>query len=128
MQANYGEIQQRQAQAAALAAAQARSAGTIEAARIRAEAEAAERANEPKTYANDIYGWEEKVADNLGEGASSAIRSDIADIVARYRNSEENIDRKMPSADLILQRWNKLNPGDPAATFVQEYVQRTYKR
>jgi hypothetical protein len=126
MQANYGEIQQRQAQAAALREAQSRAAGTIEAARIRAESEAAERANEPKTYSNDIYGWESKVADSLGAGASSAIRSDIAAIVEDYRAND--IEERMPSPAAIMQMWNKLNPRDPAATFVQEYVTRTYGR
>jgi hypothetical protein len=126
MQANYGEIQARQAQQAALREAQARSAGTVEAARIRAESEAEERANRPVEYPNDIYGWESKVADSLGQGASSAIRSDIAKIVEDYRAND--IDEKMPSAAAIMQMWNTLNPRDPAATFVQEYVTRTYGR
>jgi hypothetical protein len=126
MQANYGEIQARKAQAAALREAQARAAGTAEAARIRAEADAAERENAPIEYSNDIYGWESKVADNLGQGASSAIRSDIAKIVEDYRAND--LEDRMPSAAAIMQLWNSLNPRDPAATFVQEYVQRTYGR
>lgn len=130
MQANYGEIQARQAQQAALREAQARSAGTIEAARIRAEADAAKRqaelqeeADKPKTYSNDIFGWEERVSDNLGANAAAAIRSDIAKIVATYRRN--NFDN-MPSTELIQQRWNRLNPGDPAAPFVQQYIKLTY--
>jgi hypothetical protein len=122
MQANYGEIQARRAQEAALREAQARAAGTAEAARIRAEADA----NKPIEYSNDIYGWESKVTDSLGQGASSAIRSDIAKIVEDYRAND--IEERMPSAAAIMQLWTSLNPRDPAATFVQEYVQRTYGR
>jgi hypothetical protein len=119
MQANYGEIQNRRAQEAALREAQARSAGTVQAARIRAEAEA----NQPKDYSNDIYGWEERVGDNLGPAATSAIRDDIAKIVATYRTNNFG---KMPSKELIQQRWAKLNPGEPAAPFVQQYIDLTY--
>ena len=112
-QANYNEVQQRQAQQAALRAAQARAAGSI----------ATPKSTGPKTYSRDIYGWEQKVNDNLGSGAASAIRQDIASIVAKYRTNNKG---KMPTAAIIMQRWNKLNPGDPSAGFIQEYVDRTY--
>jgi hypothetical protein len=117
MQANYGEIQARQAQAAALREAQARAAGTAEAARIRAEADAAE----PKTYANNLTGWEQKVSD-ISPGAADVIRSDIQKIVKKWRENEG----QMPSRAAIYQRWQALNPGDPSFDLVNEYIKLAY--
>jgi hypothetical protein len=117
MQANYGEIQNREAQRAALAAAQARSAGTVEAARIRAEADA----NKPPSYSRDIYGWEQKVSDAGID--PSAIRNDIAAIVQRYRKANNS---EQPSAATIYQKWQRKNPNDPTASLINEYIRYTY--
>ena len=114
-QANYGEIQQRRAQEAAIKEAQARAYGQAEAARIEAEA----KANEPKKYSDDIYGWEQRVNDALGSGVSSMISDDIAAVV-------DGLSPDSRSASQIFQAWKQSNPGDPALPFVQEYIRRIY--
>jgi hypothetical protein len=118
-QANYAEIQQRKAQEAAIKEAQARSYGQVEAARIEAEA----KANEPVEYSKDIYGWEQRVADSLGPDVSSLISDDVTAIVSGLPLSDDGF---LPKPAQIFQEWKKQNPGDPAAPFVQEYIQRTY--
>ena len=123
MQANYGEIQARQAQEAALREAQARSAGTVEAARIRAEAEAAERENAPKSYANNLTGWEQKVSDVIAPGAADAIRNEVQDIVKQWRKNNGN---RMPDRAAIYQRWLARNSGDPSFDLVNEYIKLAY--
>jgi hypothetical protein len=123
-QANYAEIQQRKAQEAAIKEAQARSYGQVEAARIEAEA----KANEPVEYSKDIYGWEQRVSDSLGPDASSAISSDVAALVDEIVSSDRNLssEGRLPTPAQIIQRWKSLNPGDPAAPLVQQYIQLTY--
>ena len=119
-QANYGEIQSRRAQEAALQEARARAAGQAEAARIEAES----RANEPVEYSKDIYGWEQRTTDALGPGVASMIADDVSTIVET--EIANDIEGRVPSPAKIIQAWKKLNPGDPAAPFVQDYIQRTY--
>jgi regulator of protease activity HflC (stomatin/prohibitin superfamily) len=117
MQANYGEIQARRAQAAALREAQARAAGTAEAARIRAEADA----NQPTEYSDDVLGWELKVSDAGGD--ATAIRSRLAQIVSRYRATN---DGEMPSREIINQRYQK-QFGDQGDTgYANELVRLIY--
>ena len=118
-QANYGEIQQRKAQEAALKEAQARAYGQAEAARIEAEM----KANMPPDYEKDIYGWEQRTNDNLGPGAASAIADDITTIVDTTKPTK--VGSPLTPAQ-IIQVWKKANPGDPSLPFVQEYIQRTY--
>jgi hypothetical protein len=123
-QANYGEIQQRKAQEAALREAQIRAAGQAEAARIEAEA----KANMPVDYEKNIYGWEQRVADSLGPDASSAISADVAALVDEIMSSSNTLytEGRTPTPAQIIQRWKTLNPGDPAAPLVQQYIQLTY--
>lgn len=122
MQANYGEIQNRRAQQAALAEAQARAAGTAEAARIRARAEREARENAPVEYSDDVLGWELKVRDAGGD--PTAIRDRIASIVAKFRAND--VDRKLPSRQVINQRYQKLygNQGDTG--YANELVRLIY--
>ncbi len=117
MQANYGEIQARRAQEAALREAQARAAGTAEAARIRAEAEA----NQPTEYSDDVLGWELKVSD--AGGNATAIRSRLAQIVSRYRAAN---DGEMPSREIINQRYQKQFGNEGDTGYANELVRLIY--
>jgi hypothetical protein len=123
MKANYDAIQTRKAQEATLRAAQARAAGTAEAARIRAEAEA----NKPIEYPEGPIGWDLKVTDAGGDPA--AIRDRLRKIVANLRGS----DGEMPPRELINQRYQKLygNSQDPEnftgdAGYANELVRLIY--
>jgi hypothetical protein len=118
MQANYGEIQARRAQEAALREAQARAAGTAEAARIRAEAEA----NQPTEYSEDTLGWELKVRDAGGD--PSAIRQRLQGIVANLRKADT--EGKMPSQELINQRYQKLYGDAGDVGYANELVRLIY--
>ena len=118
-QANYGEIQQRRAQEAAIKEAQARAWGQAEAARIEAEA----KALEPKNYSDDIYGWEQRSWDNQFD--PNMIASDVS-VAFDAIPPNEWASPSGPSTAQIFQSWKKLNPGDTALPFVQEYIQRTY--
>jgi hypothetical protein len=117
-QANYGEIQQRKAQEAAIKEAQARSYGQIESARIEAEA----KANEPAEYSKDIYGWEQRVNEQFEEGAAAEFASGVTTIVQNYL--DEN--NEMPTPAQIIQLWRAANPGFPANSLIQEYIKITY--
>lgn len=114
--ANYSEVQARRAQQAALAAAQARAAGTAQAAQIRANADA----NKPVEYANTLTGWEQKVTDN-GIPAD-AIREEIRAIVAAYRKKNS----RTPDRATIFQKWSTANPGDPTYDLVNQYIKLAY--
>jgi hypothetical protein len=116
MKANYDEIQARKAQEAALRAAQARAAGTAEAARIRAEADA----NKPIEYPEGPIGWDLKVTD--AGGNPGEIRERLRGIVAKLRGP----DGEMPSRQQINQRYQKLygNMGD--AGYANELVDLIY--
>jgi hypothetical protein len=118
-QANYGEIQQRKAQEAAIKQAQASAWGQAEAARIEAEA----KALEPKNYSDDIYGWEQRSWDNNFD--PNMIASDVSVAFDAIPPSSW-ASPSGPSTAQIFQSWKKLNPGDTALPFVQEYIQRTY--
>jgi hypothetical protein len=118
MQANYGEIQNRQAQQAALREAQARSAGTVQAARIRAEAEA----NQPAEYSDDVLGWELKVRDAGGD--PTVIRDRIASIVGRLRAGDKK--KQLPSRQLINQRYQKLYGNEGDTGYANELVRLIY--
>jgi hypothetical protein len=118
MQANYGEIQSRKAQEAALREAQARAAGTAEAARIRAEAEA----NQPTEYSEDTLGWELKVRDAGGD--PGAIRQRLQGIVASLRKADT--EGKMPSQELINQRYQKLYGDAGDVGYANELVRLIY--
>jgi hypothetical protein len=122
MQANYGEIQQRQAQAAALREAQSRAAGTIEAARIRAESEAAERENAPIEYPDGVIGWDLKVTD--AGGNPGEIRERLRGIVAKLRADDR--EGKMPSRELINQRYQRLYGDRGDAGYANELVRLIY--
>jgi hypothetical protein len=117
MQANYGEIQARKAQEAALREAQARAAGTAEAARIRAEADA----NKPTEYPEGVIGWDLKVTDAGGNPIE--IRERLRKIVASLRAGNDD---EMPPRNLINQRYQKLygNMGD--AGYANELVDLIY--
>jgi hypothetical protein len=121
MQANYGEIQARRAQAAALREAQARAAGTAEAARIRAEAEAEERANAPIEYPEGVLGWDLKVTDAGGNPIE--IRERLRKIVANLRAASGD---EMPSRELINQRYQKLHGDMGDAGYANELVRLIY--
>jgi hypothetical protein len=118
-QANYGEIQQRRAQEAAIKQAQASAWGQAEAARIEAE----NRALEPKEYSNDIYGWQERSSDAGFD--PTMISDDISTVYDSIAPVDWATDSG-PSAAQLIQAWKKLNPGDPALPYVQEYIQRIY--
>jgi hypothetical protein len=118
MQANYGEIQARRAQEAALREAQARAAGTAEAARIRAEAEA----NQPTEYPEGTIGWDLKVTDAGGNPAE--IRERLRGIVAKLRADDR--ESKMPSRELINQRYQRLYGDRGDAGYANELVRLIY--
>jgi hypothetical protein len=116
-QANYGEMQQRKAQEAAIKEAQARSYGQIEAARIEAEA----KGNEPKNYSNDIFGWEQRVDDIYEQGAAQAFADQVTTLV---QGMVDNGDDITPTA--IIQKWKSMYPGNAANSLIQEYIRITY--
>jgi hypothetical protein len=122
MQANYGEIQQRQAQAAALREAQSRAAGTIEAARIRARAERQERQNAPIEYPEGVLGWDLKVTD--AGGNPNEIRERLRGIVAKLRADDKK--GNMPSRQLINQRYQRLHGDQGDAGYANELVKLIY--
>jgi hypothetical protein len=115
MQANYGEIQARRAQEAALREAQARAAGTAEAARIRAE-------NEPVEYPEGVIGWDLKVTDAGGNPVE--IRERLRSIVANLRAADP--EGKMPPRNLINQRYQKLHGDKGDAGYANELVDLIY--
>jgi hypothetical protein len=118
-QANYGEIQQRRAQEAAIKQAQASAWGQAEAARIEAE----NRALEPKDYSDDIYGWEQRSWDNNFDPNMIATDVSVAfDAIPPNTWATPS----GPSTAQIFQSWKNLNPGDIALPFALEYIQRTY--
>jgi hypothetical protein len=118
-QANYGEIQQRRAQEAAIKQAQASAWGQAEAARIEAE----NRALEPKEYSDDIYGWEQRSWDNNFDPNMIATDVSVAfDAIPPNTWATPS----GPSTAQIFQSWKNLNPGDIALPFALEYIQRTY--
>lgn len=116
-QANYGEIQQRRAQEAAIKEAQARAWGQAEAARIEAEA----KGNEPKNYSNDIFGWEQRVDDIYEQGAAQAFADQVTALV---QGMVDNGDDITPTA--IIQKWKSMYPGNAANSLIQEYIRITY--
>jgi multidrug efflux pump subunit AcrB len=118
MQANYGEIQQRQAQAAALREAQARAAGTAEAARIRAEADA----NKPIEYPEGVLGWDLKVTD--AGGNPNEIRERLRGIVAKLRAADKK--KNMPTRQQINQRYQRLYGDQGDAGYANELVKLIY--
>ena len=122
MQANYGEIQARRAQAAALREAQARAAGTAEAARIRAKAERQERENAPVEYSDDVLGWELKVRDAGGDPVT--IRERLADIVGAY--IEDDVEGKAPSRAVINERYQRLYGKQGDTAYANELVRLIY--
>jgi hypothetical protein len=116
-QANYAEIQQRKARAAAMAQAQIAANAAIETARMEAE----ERANRPTEYSKDIYGWEQRVID--AELSPDVLTDQIATAASTIKPRAGGAG---PTPGQVIDAWKKAHPRDPAIVFVQDYAQRTY--
>ncbi len=107
LNAKYQEAQDAKAQAAKLAAAQAA---------------AAAKANEPKNYSRDVYGWKNRVSD-AGKDTTGIINSINQAATAELKaQTARGVQNPKLTKSVLQNRWLVMFQGDPSTEFAIDYI------